>query len=281
MQGDKEFLIYGILEKDSTITVTGICKDKNIHVGDRFNLAFRYKYNGNIDDYGKVGPRKKLQNIDLVVTTISWNVLDSDDPEEVASGHTLMAGHPGRLSLKGKCPKFLLTFECDVISCPLSVDTNESLTNQELSLRKVTEIQTQISVNKTESTSEISSRSSGKFDKKEFYVVEVKRKKSKALVSGRCGDVPIRVGDVFNVIFCYENPEFLNHSTYEIPKINVRKVRIKVEAIICYMEYITELAPAYTALLEITGRGLSLLGKYKHNVLSNIPQVHRDDEPIG
>ena len=124
MQGDKEFLIYGIIEKDSTITLTGICKDKDIHVGDRSNLAFCYKYNGNINDYGKVGPRKKLQNIDLVVTTISWNVLDSDDPEEVASGHILIAGHAGRLRLVGKSSKYLFSFECDIISCPSQVNAN-------------------------------------------------------------------------------------------------------------------------------------------------------------
>lgn len=64
-------------------------------------------------------------------------------------------------------------------------------------------------------------------------------------VIGRCGDVPIRVGDVFDQL---RNEE-------ELP----RTIQLVIKCIHAYQKDLPELSPGMTATIDVVGEGLKWL----------------------
>jgi hypothetical protein len=94
---------------------------------------------------------------------------------------------------------------------------------------------------------------------KEFTVEIVTKHPNEVVVAGRCGNSPIRVGDVFTKIYAYT--PILTMENYGRPRerINEESVQLKIDRIFTYGHFLDEIHPGLTAELFLVGEGDELL----------------------
>lgn len=88
----------------------------------------------------------------------------------------------------------------------------------------------------------------------EFIVGKVDRSKSQMRVGGRCGDLPIKVGDVFNIVYHYPPRKTLEDYGRHLDRIDERPTLLRVEKIRSYEHLWNELYPGMTGELELYGK---------------------------
>lgn len=71
---------------------------------------------------------------------------------------------------------------------------------------------------------------------------------------GRCGDEPIHVGDMFDIVYPPAKPGSEGESRQPQP------VKFKVERIQAYQQLLPELSGGMTGTIDLRGQGLEFLG---------------------
>ena len=75
-------------------------------------------------------------------------------------------------------------------------------------------------------------------------------------IVGRCGDEPIRVGDVFDAVFRYKPRRYPDEMGLEPIREVERSASLRVESISAYQESLDELGQGMTGSLVVTGDGM-------------------------
>lgn len=90
---------------------------------------------------------------------------------------------------------------------------------------------------------------------KEFFIIGVVEGQH-CWAIGRCGDLPVRVGDVFDALYKYEPPASLDAYAHKANRSNGEiHVALRVEAIQAYGREIDHLSPGMTGTLVLSGAG--------------------------
>ncbi len=78
-------------------------------------------------------------------------------------------------------------------------------------------------------------------------------------VVGRCGDIPIRIGDRFDRVFCYKPRQYPEESGCPPVREITKKIGMSVLRIHAYQRSLPELGQGMTGLLVIEGEGADLI----------------------
>ncbi len=88
-----------------------------------------------------------------------------------------------------------------------------------------------------------------------YFIVESVEKVADRLVAlGRCGDMPLRIGDTFNYVYQYSDPK--TSSEYDVvyrELIFIRPVSLTVEKIKAYDTLLQEMGQVMAGWIELTG----------------------------
>jgi hypothetical protein len=96
-------------------------------------------------------------------------------------------------------------------------------------------------------------------DQKEFFIITVVQGEY-CWADGRCGDVPIRVGDFFESMYQYEVPHSLgDYARKAAPTAVALNVMLRVDAIQSYGHELDHLSKGMTGTLMLSGSGVERL----------------------
>jgi hypothetical protein len=78
-------------------------------------------------------------------------------------------------------------------------------------------------------------------------------------VIGRCGDEPIRVGDVFDAVFRYKPRRYPDEMGLDPIRDVEHSASLRVESISAYQESLDELGQGMTGSLVVSGEGMGTI----------------------
>lgn len=105
-----------------------------------------------------------------------------------------------------------------------------------------------------------------------FVVGNIVSEEDKELtILGRCGDIPLRLGDKFYMVFCYERGGI---ESIGQPKQVVKQypIELEIKEIFSYDYFLDELGQGMTGRLKLSGNGLDKIEE--RDILSLF--LHRD-----
>lgn len=98
-------------------------------------------------------------------------------------------------------------------------------------------------------------------DKKKEFIVSGVVAGSQVRVVGRCGDVAVHVGDVFDALYRYQPPNSLADYARAAPRAcEEHPLAIRIEAIESYGQNLGHLSSGMTGSMHVTGIGCEHIG---------------------